>query len=390
MLNVLTTTKTWVIASLITATSIFGQNNNMHNSNSQTDCGTNACTKPCPPKPCPKPCPQPCPPTQMCPSEPKACCPPWSTPVLNAAYNYPARIQTRCPWDMFADISFIFWQPTQENMEIGFANANTTTVDGRFINMDFNFKPGFKIGLGGYFEHDNWDLHLEYTWFHSTSHKSAAAPANGLILATFNHPASTDRWNTVSQHWNLKMDILQLDLGRWQYTGTKFTSHPYAGIRGALIRQNLHTNYAADAGNASNSSQQTKSWAIGPEMGIDTNWMICHGFRIFANAEADLTFTRYTKARLAQDLNNAPVIYARQRNINCLRTHLDFEMGLGWGTYVDCNNWYMDFALAYGFQAFFDQNMFRHYHDANSVAKSLDPNGNLYINGLTASFSLTF
>lgn len=296
---------------------------------------------------------------------------------------------------MFADFSFIYWQPIQENMELGFANATVTStlpIDGSFINMDFNFKPGFKIGLGGYFEYDNWDLHLEYTWFHARNHKSSSAPEGGTILATQNLPTIgllISEWNTLSSNWNLKMDILQLDLGRWHYTGTKFTSHPYAGIRGALIRQNLHTNYATDAGLFSDDSQHTKSWAIGPEMGIDTNWILCQGFRLFANAEADVTFTRYTKARLAEE-DVVGISHAKQRNINSLRTHLDFEMGLGWGTYVDCNNWYMDFALGYGFQVFFDQNMFRHYTDSIALVQGFVPNGNLYINGLTATFSLTF
>ena len=72
MLNLLTKTKPWMVASLLVATSIFGQNAQ--------------CAPKCPPKPCPKPCPQPMPPTQICDDDP--CCPDWPTPVLNAAYNY--------------------------------------------------------------------------------------------------------------------------------------------------------------------------------------------------------------------------------------------------------------------------------------------------------------
>jgi len=148
MLNLLTKTKPWMVASLLVATSVFGQN-------------VAACPKPCPPKPCPKPCPQPCPPTQICPDQ-DPCCPAWPTPVLNAAYNYPARIQTRCPWDFFAHASFIYWQPLQENMELGFVTDTTSTMflDGRFVNMDFDYKPGFKVGVGMNFDHDNWDTNL--------------------------------------------------------------------------------------------------------------------------------------------------------------------------------------------------------------------------------------
>ncbi len=88
----------------------------------KNDC--NPCKKPdCGPPPCP----QPEPPMQYCPSTCPAdpCCPPWPMPVLNAAYNYPALIETRCPWYFSADVSFIYWQPSEENLELGFLNTNS-------------------------------------------------------------------------------------------------------------------------------------------------------------------------------------------------------------------------------------------------------------------------
>lgn len=374
----------WVIASLIAATSVFGKPAPQNLSQ-------------CAPKPA---CPQPCPPTQVCPSDP--CCPAWPTPVLNAAYNYPARIQTRCPWDIYADASFIYWQPIQENMELGYTNTIAPSagavsgVIGDFINMDFSFKPGFKVGLGGNFDYDNWDLHLEYTWFHSSHSKSAVHPTDGQLLPDWGLPFSSSSIfvSTINEDWHLKMDILQLDLGRWNYVGTKFTCHPYVGARAAWIRQNVHVVNTNDGtiGIATTLETtvrgRTLSWAVGPEVGVDSNWNLGAGFRMYGNAEGDILFTRYTKARYSETHSNGsdPVI-TTQRNINALRGHVDLELGFGWGTYIDCNNWYLDFSAGYGFQIFFDQNMFRSFHQ---LTDSSLPYGNLYVQGLTTTFRLDF
>ncbi len=383
MLNLLTKTKPWMVASLLVATSVFGQNNA-------------PCPKPCPPKPCPKPCPQPCPPTQVCTTDP--CCPAWPTPVLNAAYNYPARIQTRCPWDFYADLSFIYWQPIQENMELGLANktAVATGIDASVINMDFDFKPGFKIGMGGNFAHDNWDMHLEYTWFHNTNKQDSngyAAP--GTILPSMGSPnqMGTQTYSSVSQKWNLKMDIIDLDLGRWCYVGTHLVVRPNFGARADWIRQKNVGNLTS-ATDTSVVTSRSSSWAIGPKIGLDSNWNIGSGFRVFGNGEADLLFTKYTRLRYNEthtntqvsDLNNT----VRQSRVYAVKPHFDLELGLGWGTYLDCNNWYMDFAAGYEFQVFFDQNMFRHFNDSSMIGSSTLPNGNLYIQGLTATFRLDF
>jgi hypothetical protein len=333
---------------------------------------------------------------------------------LNAAYNYPARIQTRCPWDIFADASFIYWQPIQENLEIGIANTLpasgagvlTTGVNGNVINMDFNYKPGFKVGFGGNFDYDGWDLRLEYTWFHNTNSQSSNGPTGGNILPMFGHPdlmtsiSTFGIYDTASANWNLKMDIIDLDLGRWHYVGTKLVCHPVFGVRADWIRQKLSAGYTRAASGDSITadvaavSQKSASWAIGPKIGMDSNYDLGMGFRFFGNGEADLLFTKYTRLSFSETHTDAALILTpitvKQSRTYAVKPHLDLELGFGWGTYLDCNNWYMDFALGYEFQVFFDQNMFRHFTDDVMIGNSNLPNGNLYLQGLTATFKLDF
>jgi hypothetical protein len=78
--------------------------------------------------------------------------------------------------------------------------------------------------------------------------------------------------------------------------------------------------------------------------------------------------------------------------LNTLRTHLDLEFGIAWGSYFDNNNWHVDLSAGYGFQVFFNQNMFRWFASTyyGSVAQSVSPNGNLYMHGLTASARFDF
>jgi len=425
MLNLLTKTKPWIVASLLVATSVFGQNANDRPRN-----GNAPCPKPCPapeckPKSCPVPCPQPCPPTQLCPPAcPAPCCPAWPVPVLNAAYNYPARTMTRCPWDVYFDVSFIYWQASQENMELGFVNrtpfatidtAGGPGLDASVLNMSFKYKPGFKVGLGGNFDYDNWDIHAEYTWFHNRNSVSTEAPALsapftglgqifpgvGVVGATAGTgTGAAGAYSSASQSWRLGMDLLDLDMGRWYYVGTKLTFRPSVGARAAFISQRVNTTFdnaslvapLAVTANILTVTSQQKSWAVGPTVALDTNWIIGEGFRLFGNASGDILFTKYTRLKMNQT-NSAATLrpaYVKQSAVGTLRTHLDIQTGLGWGTYIDCNNWYLDFAAGYEFQVFFDQNMFRSFSNDVSRGRSLNPNGNLYIQGLTLTARLDF
>jgi len=329
-------------------------------------------------------------------------------PVLNAAYNYPSRTVTRCPWDVFFDVSFIYWQPTQENMELGLLTTTYTgTSKSQELNPTFNYKPGFKIGLGGNFDHDNWDMHGEYTWFHNTNSSSTGLPVSEAGVVNGINPAwgspnanygTSNSYSTAAQKWTLDMDLLDLDLGRWYYVGTKLTCRPSFGLRGAVIKQQANQTYTNDnvlvgTVNTLTVKNKSNSWAIGPKFALDSNWVIGSGFRLFGNAEADVLYTRYTK--LSSDLKNTsvtfvPEVFTKQSSVGTLRTHIDLVTGLGWGTYIDCNNWYLDFSAGYEFQVFFDQNAFRFFSDNVMHGKSFAPNGNLYLQGLTLTARLDF
>ncbi len=325
---------------------------------------------------------------------------------------------TSSRWDFFADASFIYWHPIQENMELGFLNNSASTatagvgINASVIDMDFDWKPGFKLGLGMAFDHDQWDLHGEYTWFHSTQNKSLAASATQLILPTWGSAGGAEigavnadfggfnRFASVSEAWTLRMDIADLDLGRWFYVGTKLICRPDIGLRAAWIRQNAKLIYTQPVTSASIGTeadietirQTTRSWGIGPSIGLASKWMVWREFRVFGNAEMDLLFTRYTKLSFKETHNPvaAALPYQLSDSPSALRTHTSLELGLGWNRSWNCNKWHTDVALGYEFQAFYNQNMFINLDDDVKLASNHLPNGDLYTQGLNVTFRLDF
>lgn len=332
---------------------------------------------------------------------------------MMAAYNATARIDVRGSWDFYLTGSFIYWQPIQENMELGmatetagnFAAASLNEVN--VINSSFSFKPGFKVGLGMDFEYDNWDAYAEYTWFHGTHTTSSNGPrpTGGLIYPIAVPPAlanaiGTQEYASASNSWNLKMDFADLNLGRSYYVGTKLSFRPAVGARGAWIRQNASYNYNTGSLHSTQGvlalTARTISWGVGPSVAMDSNWMMGYGFRMFGRGEADLLYTRYNTSVYdtftANETPDSPSLSfnVKQHHIDYLRPHMNLEMGLGWGSYFDNNNWHIDLAASYGFQVFWDQNMIRPFVDTTARAASFAPNGNLYIQGMTATVRLDF
>ena len=367
MLNVFTKTKPWMVASLLVATSAFGQN---------SKCAPQVCQKPCE-KVCPEPMPAP----------------------TIAAYNAPAGIDTRCSWDVFVDATFTYWQPIMENLELGIPQDSLSEFSTIF-NMDFDYKPGFKVAAGMMFDYDNWDLWAEYTWFRGTNSQTASVgiPAELATIQLAPAVITNDFLDSLTRKWTLNMDLVDLLMGREYYVGTKLTFKSFFGARGAFIRQTLNDTYVgtvAIGGTAISGSgvQTNHSWAVGPRAGLNTNWLLGEGFRLIGNGAADILYTRYTKLKNNTSLTitgSTTTLKFQQKNTGYLRTHLEMEMGLGWGSYFDNNNWHFDLAATYGFQVFFNQNMFRQFVDDFAIRTSFVPNGDMFVHGLNVTARFDF
>jgi hypothetical protein len=400
MVNLLTKTKPWLTASLLTAATLFAKQDNAKCNPPNLEQGHEA-----------------------------------STRQLMNGYSAPARIEVRGTWDVYATGSFLYWQAGQENMEIGIISRNSpeegkaddTPFQTSYVNhMDvtnpnFTYRPGFKFGIGANLDWDNWDAYAEYTWFHgsigsgvsplpATSTGSVVPPNGEYLYPIQGAPGGMASlfFSNAEQSWSLKMDFLDLSLSRSYYSGTRLTVRPFFGVRGAWIRQTLDTEYVGStsysnsAPTSSNGwlkaivNNQSAAWGIGPRTGFESNWLLGYGTRFIGNASGDILYTRYSLHQdqqaayfSAQDVadpitSNAAV----SQTIDYLRAHTDFELGIGWGTYFDNNNWHIDLSATYGFQIFWDQNMFRNFED--SYAQSFAPNGNLYIHGLTMTANFDF
>lgn len=378
MLNVFTKTKPWIVASLLAATSVFAQDNPGMNSakcrpQRSFEQGKDMMQN------------------QMMP-----------------AYNATARIDVRGSWDFWIDGTFIYWEAMQENMELGITVPNVGPLlagsgapinPGTVADFCFSYKPGFKVGIGMNFDHDNWDASAEYTWFHSNTSTNAKIPATGEIFPLRSHPALQTTTNSgftgvANEHWNLKMDFLDVDLERCYYVGNKLSFRPFFGARGAWIRQNITNHYSTPSTDGSGVplrvdiiSKKSASWGIGPQVGLGTDWMLGYGLKLLGDASFDILYTRYNtryQEQLFSSVTSAVVnsIKVTQNHIDYLRPHIYGDLGIGWGSYFDNNNWHVDLLATYNFQVFWNQNMFRQYMNSTAIATSFAPNGDLYVHGL--------
>lgn len=353
-----------------------------------------------------------CSPCSCAPSDFIAPCPP-----ENCGYNCPQFLDLKCSWDIGIYGAFLYFQAKEEGLEVAAItdlDSVQNTVNTSLVNMSFDYKPAFRVGLSANFCNDNWVMYAEYLWYHTTNgqaNTSVDAETDATLIANsywggftnddFSEFSSTYACTSydAKSSWTLDLDIVDLQLARRYFVGQCLTFMPHVGLRAAWIDQQYNAEYfclnvidneALDL----NSKNSSSSWAIGPKGGIDTNWNFCCGVRFFQNTNLSILYTDYDSIKSSSNGSittdggqlEATGSYS---NTEChLRPEADIALGIGWGDYFCCNSFYFDLAFAYEAHVFWDQNMLPKNGDYSTIPSAL--RGNLYLHGLSVTARLDF
>lgn len=329
---------------------------------------------------------------------------------MSGSYNNPARIDVKCSWDYYLGASFIYWQPRLTGLEfIKQIHTVASPYDQSFRmrDMDFDYKPGFKIFTGANFERDDWSLDFEYTRLCATNkHRAEIAydttDEDSMIATWLYYDETTGPSSDIyygSARWKFNYNMLDLSLARAHYIGRKFTAKPFIGMRGGWIgnkyRVYYREYYTAEHYTARNMKAKSKSWLIGPRGGINTMWHLGEGFHIIGNAAGSILYQKFHKVNWRTTVPGGQYeypneyIYRASKDKAYFTPNIEASLGLGWGDYFNDNNWHVAVSAEYEFHYFWNQNMMRRLID--QVNYRHDPSiGDLVLHGLVINLSFDF
>lgn len=294
-------------------------------------------------------------------------------------------------WE-WIDVSFIYWQPSQQNMEPATAKS-----------LDTRYAPGFKVGAGTFLNHHNWRASLEYTHLHSTHRRSSKTSEEAALQGIHYIPAWLNSINadTIAPmitafhtSWTLHLDLLDTLLSSSCSISPHFNLQTSFGVRSAWIDQNRTAKYSDILRSELEgiNREKTTSFGIGPRICLETEWIVTEGFKLIERSGFDILFTQYTTKGHSTNLFDEQTTLrtnTKHTHINTLRPHIDIELGVGWETYFERHQLHLDLSTTYGFQVFWNQNMFPFSSGSPNIHFNT-PNGDLYINGLTLTAKLEF
>lgn len=221
--------------------------------------------------------------------------------------------------DVFFEGSLLYWQATETGLTfvvpanlVQTASSHSTNTIG-YKDPDFRWDFGFAVGAGYNTTYDGWDIHADWTHFHpKSSSGSVTASETNYLLPVFliepltfigsqpqNSPTVLQPGgdpSTATGKWKLKLDLVDLELGRESYFGEFLFLRFHMGLRSAWIHQNLKVVYDRFLEDVSgenlgqltalttvNVHLKNNFWGMGPRAGLDSQWNLGCGVSVFGN-----------------------------------------------------------------------------------------------------------
>ena len=265
--------------------------------------------------------------------------------------RYDPAMNNGCRKYFFADA--LFWtvrEGAAENwaqiitpQSSGWTNIGTATL----IDAPFDWKAGLRVGAGVQRD-DGSDMTLYYTNFHTSATSQASGEVYSAFMANFyiDNTDGTDygpHYHHASILWDFNFHTIDFEIGQNYTIGTNFELRPFLGLKAAIIKQTIKSNWLYPINTSSHTYNFISGtedlnlgfWGIGPSLGATMTMPLCrkdrYNLKLFGTPSGAIMFGHWT---FDEEYNNSQATITFDTSpVTGAATMLRGVIGLEWEQY---------------------------------------------------------
>lgn len=297
---------------------------------------------------------------------------------------------------------FIWWKSFVGNAEYAWAGV----TDGRLVTVgdslskgniktpDFDFAPGFKLGLGLNFLHDGWDLYGNYTWLAPQSETTSVIGQQGVgLIGNFNPntgpydgfgpPALT----SANSKWKQNFNVLDVELGRNFFISRFITLRPFFGLKFDWIKEEFHDQLFSNTTNfqSIDLKRLERAFGVGIRAGLDTVWHFTKNWGLYGDFAATALWSDFHTTILENAFNSSGLAEGINSYEKIQQVTPVFEASLG----LIYMLWFNQNRTMFFAKAGWEEQVWVHYNQITPSIFNVKA-GNLSLHGLTVEIGFTF
>ena len=288
--------------------------------------------------------------------------------------------------------SALYWTAQQDGMEYAVLNKlgndqyQGTLIDAKYLNPDFKWNWGLKLGIGYNIPHDGWDVGAVWTHFRgrASSHDDSDSEDNETLLPLWSAfaPATTNPAggpntrgmlyaNEIDTSWKVTLDLVDIELGREFWTSKYLTLRPFMGVRIGWIRQEFDLDHSGGTWGSTPAFNTTALnnyvsisndfTGAGLRGGLNGTWYFTKGWGLIGNVALSVLYGRFSVDhdeynRLAESPFSKTHVVDTKDSFRACRAIADMLLGIQYSTMFREETFGFMISLAWEQHVFFNQN----------------------------------
>jgi hypothetical protein len=317
----------------------------------------------------------------------------------NGIINPPTRPVVKNGCDFWIQADALYMHATEDGLGFTIKSDTAAFPDGKVKNIDYDWSWGFRVGTGYNAPHDGWDIFLNWTWFHSHEAKGEA----GTLFPTTVFPGATTtasiQATDADGHVTLRLNLVDLELGREFFVSKWLTLRPHLGIRGAWIHRNYRATFSGfgDSGPAGAEELEdefhNRYRGVGLRSGFDSQWGLGCGWSIFGQMALSILYGKHL-LHFEEELEFNDESTTKQADVRnrwtMIRAIGDFALGLRWDQLFYSDRYRIRLQLGWEQHMFFGFNKDMTFTDDTATGVFVANKGDLGMSGVAFQARLDF
>jgi len=277
----------------------------------------------------------------------------------------------------------------------------TESVKNHLTAPDFDWNFGFRVGAGFNFKRDGW--YLGSNWFHLETDAVDRQLLRGekalfpVWTAQFLLPFPNFFFaRNSSAHLDIKIDLVDVELGRAFYVSKHLVLKPYGGLIGARIDQDYKIEYdeIPSISNVLSDHHKMENDFEGGGLvaGANSRWLLGSGFSIYGDAQGALMYGKFhlSHKEFLTLTQGAPIDFQLKKEMHLTRALANCALGLRWESPLSNTHFHAAFQIGYEFFLFFGQNQLYRFVDNQRPGAVISNQGDLTLQGGVFSAQFDF
>lgn len=296
--------------------------------------------------------------------------------------------------EWFAVVEPIYWYHRTNGTQFAYTNHTsnmTLSLKGRTKDINFGWNWGIRVGGGKNLAFDQWDLFGHFTYYKNHVSGSARAGQESILIPLRGSVITDAAVKSAKSNYAVDLYNVDLELGRHYYVSEKLSLRPFVGVKNAWINQHQVVRYTDGTleRNSAHVNDDCEYWGIGARTGVNSKWHLRDGWYMkgmlsgtvlygFFDIEHREKVTPSQIDRIKLDDNKhrfAPVV--------------QWQFALGWGSYFNQKENYLQLGVAYEGMYWWRQNQMLKVYEY-SVLRYDNYSEDLSMHGLTFTGRLYF